>query len=110
MFVNKKQTVRKSKQCSCGAKKGTSILTHDPNKCFEAMRLGSRCWAHFVSEVDDGRDLYRRLNQDKIREKALELSGKVTGGTTSSALKVLWEAADKDDWNRRAREFVDVYQ
>lgn len=90
--------------------KTVNEANHDFDKCYEALRLGSRCWAHFTSEVDDGRDLFRRLNQARIREVANEIDCVNRGGAFSAALAQEWKKEDSVEWNRRAREFVDVHQ
>lgn len=83
---------------------------HDPKKCREALRLGSRCWAHFSSEVDNGRELFKRVNHEVIREAATNMVAENKGARYAKALKKLWSDADQDEWNRMAREHVDVFQ
>lgn len=83
---------------------------HDYDKCFEGLRLGSRALAHFQSEVDNGRDLFRRLNYSRIREAATEIGAGSSGGAFSAALAREWRKEDQDSWNRKAKEFVDIYQ
>lgn len=105
MFVNSKHNMNAKDKKAKG-----SNPSHDPDKCYEAMRLASRLWAHFVSEVDDGRDLFRRENYQRIREVAQGLDCQSSGGAFSAALKQEWGMADQVDYNRRAREYVDVFQ
>lgn len=101
MFTNKKRNVKV---------KAIKEAGHDFDKCFESLRLGSRCWAHFVSEVDGGRDLFRRLNYQRIREAAASIEAASPAGAFSAALAQEWAKEDKDTWNRKARDFVDVFQ
>jgi hypothetical protein len=83
---------------------------HDFASCFKALQAGSRCWAHFTSEVDNGWDLFRRLNGAKIREVAAGIDAKSSGGAFSAALKLLWNGADQDEWNAKARNYKNVPQ
>lgn len=84
--------------------------THDFNSCYDGLRLASRAWAHFKSEVDNGRDLFRRENYHRIRDLANETDAKSRGGAFSAALKKLWDEADQDDWNVKARNYNNVEQ
>lgn len=95
-----------------GGKDGEKMVgpVHDPVKCLAALRLGSRCWAHFSSEVDDGRELFRRENSESIRDKALTIKAGNTGAAHAIALKELWEVADQSEWNKRAREEIDIFR
>lgn len=90
--------------------KATRKAGHNPDKCYESMKLGSRCWAHFTSEVDDGRDLFRRLNYSRIKEVASGIEAASGGGAFSAALAQEWKKEDRNEWDKKAREFVDVYQ
>lgn len=83
---------------------------HDPVKCLEAVRLGSRRWAHFASDVDDGRDLFRRLNSDAIREAARDIKAGNSGAAHAKALKNLWERANQEEWNKMAKKQIDIFQ
>lgn len=85
-------------------------MYHDPDACFEAMRLGSRSLAYFSSEIDSGRDLFRMENYNKIRALARTKEGS-TQGAFSAAWKEMWDyEEDQESWNRRARTEVDVYK
>lgn len=99
----KGKDARKKEESSGGAE-------HDPVKCFEALRRGSRCWAHFSSEVDDGRELFRRMNADAIHQEALHIEAGNSGAAHAKALKNLWQGANQAKWNKRARKYVDVFQ
>lgn len=85
-------------------------LNHDYEKCREALKRGSRCWAHFSSEVDSGRDLFRRLEIGRIRLAAEEIAARNRGGAFSAALAQEWKKEDHLEWDKRAREYVDIYQ
>lgn len=85
-------------------------VVHNPDRCYEAMKAGQHCWAHFSSEVDSGRDLFRRLNHGKIKQFSNSVSSKSSGGRYAKAWKMLWDKEDKEGWNKKAREFVDVFQ
>jgi hypothetical protein len=91
-------------------KSGERKATHDPIACYETLRLGARRWAHFTSEVDNGRDLFRRENYAKIREVATDIDAQTRAGAFSAALKRLWDEADHDEWNAKARNYVDILQ
>jgi len=95
-----------------GNTKTNTTDVHDPVKCFDSLRLGSRCWAHFTSEVDDGRELFRKENYNLIREEAIRTDAKSRGGAFSKALARLWNnlGAEQESYNARARREIDIHQ
>lgn len=117
MFANQ---VRKERRLGLALKKegrskkkkgeGFSGPVHDPDKCFEAIRLGSRCWAHFSSDTDDGRELFRRMNLDAIRNEALTIKAGNSGAAHAIALKNLWGKADQAEWHGKAKQHVDIFK
>lgn len=72
------------------------------------MKKAVKLWAPFTGEAANGRDLFRQENQDDIRRLALEMDARTPQGQFSAALAKLWEEADQDEWERRARLNVDV--
>lgn len=75
------------------------------------MRIGSRALAYFTTETDSGRDLFRVENIKAIRDLAktlLESSGSAQGAF-SSAWKQLWDYADHEFWDHKARTEIDIY-
>ena len=74
------------------------------------MKVGSRCWAHFLSEVDNGRDLFRRENYPEVRNLASGLDCRTKGGAFSKALGILWSKAEQGEYNERSRTEVDIDQ
>lgn len=73
------------------------------------MKLASRCWAHLSSDVDNGRDLFGRMNHAKIKDFSSTVEGSSAAGRYAKAWKILWDRADQVEWDRKAKEFVDIY-
>lgn len=112
MFVNKKHNM-KEKTGREKKGKGPSATyndNHDPQRCLEAIRAGSRCWAHFSSEVNNGRDLFRIINYAEISEEAKTVQCNKRGGAFSKVLAKRWSEADKDEWDRKAREMDNIFE
>lgn len=110
IFDNKRYQLE-AKLKSAEAPEGSRVA-HDPVKCYSAMKKGARLWANFSTDVNSGRDLFRRENLDRIRSHAETIDGaKSPGGAFAIALKELWETEDQTEWDTRAMSLdqSDVY-
>lgn len=86
----------------------SSKSVHDPVGCYRGLKKAARCWAQFSSEPNNGRDLFRVENFAAIKALSGELVSKNSGGAFSAALKIMWDGADQDEWETRARAKKDV--
>lgn len=101
--VKKRQNERKRIEAA-----GKSSAFHDSEKCYHTMKKAVKLWALFSGEPANGRDLFRRENQDSIRQLASKMDAKAPQGQYSAALAKLWDEAEQDDWERRAQLSIDV--
>jgi hypothetical protein len=120
-LINKKaiRAIFDNKKNYRGKKRGNGIekhsapprtAFHDPIKCYESIKAGSRMWAHFTSEVDGGRDLFRVECYDRIVQEATKTQAKSPSGAFSKAFAKLWAKEDQTMWNVKARQHNDVDQ